>query len=145
MSSLTASERKQSSLKFIWQQTGCVYRAALWRMRATGTDMFSKSLLRTGFCLRRTENSGIKCVLSAFLSTGNPTHSTLIDGDKQKTMDDLGGPSFLTSLYWLFGKGYFNKTQQMQVSDVIIFVLPCGMRSVFAHLFRIGPTPEFQR
>ncbi|XP_056611130.1 sterol 26-hydroxylase, mitochondrial [Triplophysa dalaica] len=83
--------------------------------------MFSKSLLKTGFYLRRTENSGIKCMLSAFLSTENPTHSTLIDGDKQKTMDDLGGPSFLTSLYWLFGKGYFNKTQQMQIEHKKIY------------------------
>jgi len=30
-------------------------------------------------------------------------------------MDDLDGPSFLTSLYWLFGKGYFQTTHQMQV------------------------------
>lgn len=35
---------------------------------------------------------------------------------RQKTMEDLGGPSFLTTLNWLFLKGYLPKTQQMQVS-----------------------------
>lgn len=35
---------------------------------------------------------------------------------RQKTMEELGGPSFLTTLNWLFLKGYLPKTQQMQVS-----------------------------
>lgn len=44
--------------------------------------------------------------------------TTEITGDnvRQKTIDDLGGPSFLTTLNWLFIKGYLPKTQQMQVS-----------------------------
>lgn len=77
--------------------------------------MFSNSLLRTGLFLCKQDNSGIKCLTSIFLSAGTRTSSTLIGGDKQKTMDDLDGPSFMTSLYWLFGKGYFQTTHQMQV------------------------------
>ncbi|RXN29095.1 sterol 26- mitochondrial-like protein [Labeo rohita] len=36
-------------------------------------------------------------------------------------MDDLHGPSFLTSLYWLFGKGYFQTTHQMQIEHSKIY------------------------
>ncbi|XP_061648595.1 sterol 26-hydroxylase, mitochondrial [Phyllopteryx taeniolatus] len=32
-----------------------------------------------------------------------------------KSMDELGGPSFVSTLYWLFVKGYFQRTQQMQI------------------------------
>ncbi|XP_077392176.1 cytochrome P450 [Festucalex cinctus] len=32
-----------------------------------------------------------------------------------KSMDELGGPSFFSTLYWLFVKGYFQTTQQMQI------------------------------
>lgn len=43
--------------------------------------------------------------------------TTEVTGDaRQKTIDDLGGPSVLTTLNWLFVKGYLPKTQQMQVS-----------------------------
>lgn len=38
-----------------------------------------------------------------------------------KAMDELPGPSFLTSLYWLFGKGYFQKAHQMQVRPCVAF------------------------
>lgn len=42
--------------------------------------------------------------------------STVMDGTKrQKTIDDLDGPTFLTTLYWLFGKGYFKQAQQLQI------------------------------
>lgn len=34
---------------------------------------------------------------------------------KLKSMEDLGGPSFMTTLNWLFVKGYFKTTQQLQV------------------------------
>ncbi|XP_053733363.1 sterol 26-hydroxylase, mitochondrial [Synchiropus splendidus] len=48
--------------------------------------------------------------------------STAIMGDnKQRTMEDLGGPSFLTSLYWLFVKGYFQTTQQMQIEHCKLY------------------------
>ena len=36
---------------------------------------------------------------------------------KLRTIDELGGPSFLTTLNWLFVKGYFKTTQQMQVRE----------------------------
>nr|XP_061799309.1 sterol 26-hydroxylase, mitochondrial-like [Nerophis lumbriciformis] len=36
-------------------------------------------------------------------------------GCRVKSMDELGGPSFLSTLYWLFIKGYFKTTQQMQI------------------------------
>lgn len=35
---------------------------------------------------------------------------------KVKTMDDLGGPTFMATLYWLFIKGHFKTAHQMQVS-----------------------------
>ncbi|KAM4608829.1 cytochrome P450 [Polymixia lowei] len=48
--------------------------------------------------------------------------TTVMGGNnKQKTMDDLGGPSFMTSLYWLFGKGYFQTTHQMQIEHSKIY------------------------
>ncbi|XP_034042824.1 cytochrome P450 [Thalassophryne amazonica] len=40
---------------------------------------------------------------------------------KLKTMDDLGGPSFITTLYWLFIKGYFQITQQLQIEHSKIY------------------------
>ncbi|KTF76289.1 hypothetical protein cypCar_00038784 [Cyprinus carpio] len=81
--------------------------------------MFSHSVLRTGFFLCKQDYGGIKCLTSIFLTR---TTSTLIGGDdKQKTMDDLNGPSFLTSLYWLFGKGYFQTTHQMQIEHSKIY------------------------
>lgn len=52
--------------------------------------------------------------------------TTEITGDnvRQKTIDDLGGPSFLSTLNWLFVKGFLPKTQQMQVSGTR--TLPCA-------------------
>ncbi|KAJ8012347.1 hypothetical protein DPEC_G00041760 [Dallia pectoralis] len=43
------------------------------------------------------------------------------DANKQKTMEDLDGPSLITSLYWLFGKGYFQTTHQMQIEHSNIY------------------------
>ncbi|XP_068602702.1 cytochrome P450 [Brachionichthys hirsutus] len=42
------------------------------------------------------------------------------DGNR-KTVADLGGPSFLTSLKWLFVKGYYRKMQQMQIEHKKIY------------------------
>ncbi|CAG08276.1 unnamed protein product [Tetraodon nigroviridis] len=42
----------------------------------------------------------------------------------QKTIDDLGGPSFLTTLNWLFVKGFLPKMQQMQVSGARLRACP---------------------
>ncbi|XP_054643786.1 sterol 26-hydroxylase, mitochondrial isoform X1 [Dunckerocampus dactyliophorus] len=46
---------------------------------------------------------------------------TMVDDSKPKSMDELGGPSFLTTLYWLFVKRYFNTTQQMQIEHKKIY------------------------
>uniref|UniRef100_A0A673WS18 Cytochrome P450 family 27 subfamily A member 2 n=1 Tax=Salmo trutta TaxID=8032 RepID=A0A673WS18_SALTR len=35
--------------------------------------------------------------------------------EKYKTIDDLRGPSLATTVYWLFGKGYSDKSHAMQV------------------------------
>ncbi|XP_026074039.1 sterol 26-hydroxylase, mitochondrial [Carassius auratus] len=85
--------------------------------------MFSHSVLRTGLFLCKQEHGGLKCLTSIFLTQST---RTLTGGDdkqktKQKTMDDLNGPSFLTSLYWLFGKGYFQTTHQMQIEHSKIY------------------------
>uniref|UniRef100_A0A8C1YU53 Si:dkey-91i10.3 n=1 Tax=Cyprinus carpio TaxID=7962 RepID=A0A8C1YU53_CYPCA len=80
--------------------------------------MIFKSTLRTGLFLCKQDYGGIKCLTSVFCTR---TTSTVIGGDKQQTMDDLDGPSFLTSLYWLFGKGYFQTTHQMQIEHSKIY------------------------
>ncbi|KAM9709315.1 LOW QUALITY PROTEIN: cytochrome P450 [Menidia menidia] len=49
------------------------------------------------------------------------TSSTALGVSKPKTMEDLGGPSLLTTLYWLFVKGYFQTTQQMQIEHKKIY------------------------
>ncbi|CAJ1079141.1 cytochrome P450 [Xyrichtys novacula] len=49
--------------------------------------------------------------------------STAVMGDnvKPKTMDDLGGPGFLSTLNWLFVKGYLKKSQLMQIEHKKIY------------------------
>ncbi|KAM9344123.1 cytochrome P450 [Pholidichthys leucotaenia] len=47
--------------------------------------------------------------------------SPAVEVNKLKTMSDLGGPSFMTTLYWLFVKGYFQTTQQMQIEHRKIY------------------------
>ncbi|KAF4086800.1 hypothetical protein AMELA_G00088500 [Ameiurus melas] len=87
--------------------------------------MFLKSLVRHGLlaCTRNIP-SGLNCVTAACVNVGVATRessSTVMDSSKLKTMEDLGGPSFLTSLYWLFGKGYFPITHQMQIEHSKIY------------------------
>uniref|UniRef100_A0A8C6WTN5 Si:dkey-91i10.3 n=1 Tax=Neogobius melanostomus TaxID=47308 RepID=A0A8C6WTN5_9GOBI len=44
------------------------------------------------------------------------TTSTVMDNAKSlKTIDDLNGPTFMNTLYWLFVKGYFKHAQQLQI------------------------------
>ncbi|CAN9498485.1 unnamed protein product [Ophioblennius macclurei] len=59
---------------------------------------------------------------AAAASTSTSTSSSSAGGgallsgaERQKTIEDLHGPSLSTTLYWLFVKGYFNTTQQMQI------------------------------
>ncbi|RVE58352.1 hypothetical protein OJAV_G00208580 [Oryzias javanicus] len=47
--------------------------------------------------------------------------STTVGVDKLKTLEDLGGPSFMTTLNWLFVKGYFKTTQQLQIEHKKIY------------------------
>ncbi|XP_040004181.1 cytochrome P450 [Xiphias gladius] len=55
-------------------------------------------------------------------STSSSGSTTVMGASsKMKTLDDLGGPNFMTSLYWLFVKGYFQKTQQMQIEHSKIY------------------------
>lgn len=97
--------------------------------------MFSRSLVRTGVLVCKQDTfAGAKCVLPA-LTAGDRRHGAsssaavlngskvkpMDDGNKLKTMDDLDGPSFMTSLYWLFGKGYFQTTHQMQIEHSKIY------------------------
>ncbi|KAL2081019.1 hypothetical protein ACEWY4_022872 [Coilia grayii] len=89
--------------------------------------MFSRSLVRTVLHVCKQDNiAGTKRVLPALLSAGDRRHgasssTAVINGNKLKTMEDLDGPSFLTSLYWLFGKGYFQTTHQMQIEHSKIY------------------------
>ncbi|XP_028991589.1 sterol 26-hydroxylase, mitochondrial [Betta splendens] len=48
--------------------------------------------------------------------------STVVGAENQlKTMDDLGGPSFMATLYWLFIKGHFKTAHQMQIEHMKIY------------------------
>lgn len=86
--------------------------------------MFRNTLL-TGLRLNRRHHDGIHRVTAGLSvrihgdihhrDASTSTSSTTVMADRLKTMDDLGGPSLLTTLYWLFVKGYFQTTQQMQI------------------------------
>ncbi len=104
---------------------GCHYPACLGRHRRktvyTAT-MLMNSLLRLGSRLDRPLHKRIHRVtvnygdLRRREASTAATATAIDDKVKMKTMDDLGGPTFMTTLKWLFVKGYFKKTQQMQVS-----------------------------
>uniref|UniRef100_A0A3B4Z5J7 Uncharacterized protein n=1 Tax=Stegastes partitus TaxID=144197 RepID=A0A3B4Z5J7_9TELE len=90
--------------------------------------MLRKSLVNIGLGVNRQQRKGIQKVTSGFnygetprrdAATSTSSSSTLMGDNKVKTMAELGGPSFLNSLYWLFVKGYFQTTQQLQVSGSI--------------------------
>ncbi|KAG7463882.1 hypothetical protein MATL_G00181430 [Megalops atlanticus] len=90
--------------------------------------MFSKCFSRTGLFIwgsRMETNTGINKATSSFYNVesrrDSSTHTVLSGSNKLKTMDELHGPSFLTSLYWLFGKGYFPITHQMQIEHNKIY------------------------
>lgn len=53
---------------------------------------------------------------STTTSTTAATAAVMGDNFKLKTIDDLGGPSFMKTLYWLLVKGHLQTAQQMQVS-----------------------------
>lgn len=53
---------------------------------------------------------GIKCQSGALHA-----QSAAAEAGKHKTIDDLPGPSLTTTAYWLFIKGYADKSHAMQV------------------------------
>ncbi|XP_005953329.3 sterol 26-hydroxylase, mitochondrial [Haplochromis burtoni] len=104
--------------------------------RHKGTDkthcmvkMLGRSLMNVGLRLKCQRLKWIQRV-TAGLNPANygdtlrreaASTSTVMGVNKIKTMDDLGGPSFMTTLYWLFIKGYFQTTQQMQIEHSKIY------------------------
>ncbi|XP_042369512.1 sterol 26-hydroxylase, mitochondrial-like, partial [Plectropomus leopardus] len=92
--------------------------------------MLRKSVLGVGLRVNRQQRGGIQSV-TAGLKPGrhgdihrrDASSTTAVRGDnvKRKTMEDLGGPSFLSTLNWLFVKGYFKTTQQMQIEHSKIY------------------------
>ncbi|KAM9486811.1 cytochrome P450 [Clarias gariepinus] len=83
--------------------------------------MFCKPLVRNSLLVLKQDSlTGLKCVASAGVNARRQNSVSQCSG-KPKTIDDLGGPSFLTSLYWLFGKGYFQITHQMQIEHSKIY------------------------
>nr|QQL94745.1 sterol 26-hydroxylase mitochondrial-like protein [Lateolabrax maculatus] len=56
-------------------------------------------------------------------SSSSSSSSSTVMGEsvKLRCMDELHGPSLLTSLRWLFVKGYFQTTQQMQIEHTKIY------------------------
>ncbi|XP_051260276.1 sterol 26-hydroxylase, mitochondrial [Dicentrarchus labrax] len=87
--------------------------------------MFRKSLLNIGLRVNRPQHEVLQRATVNYGDTmrRRDASSTTVMGDnvKLKTMDDLGGPSFLTTLNWLFVKGYFQTTQQMQIEHRKIY------------------------
>uniref|UniRef100_A0AAX7SE49 Uncharacterized protein n=1 Tax=Astatotilapia calliptera TaxID=8154 RepID=A0AAX7SE49_ASTCA len=91
--------------------------------------MLGRSLMNVGLRVKCQQLKGIQRV-TAGLNPANygdtlrreaASTSTVMGVNKMKTMDDLGGPSFMTTLYWLFIKGYFQTTQQMQIEHSKIY------------------------
>ncbi|KAF7644030.1 hypothetical protein LDENG_00229280 [Lucifuga dentata] len=92
--------------------------------------MLRKTLVNIGQLLHRKQHaSGIRRATAALIPRNHgdiqwrDASGTAVKGvtAKQKTMDDLPGPNFLTTLYWLFIKGYFQNTQQMQIEHSKIY------------------------
>ncbi|XP_035532538.1 cytochrome P450 [Morone saxatilis] len=87
--------------------------------------MFRKSLLNIGLRVNRPQHEVLQRATANYGDTmrRRDASSATVMGDnvKLKTMDDLGGPSFLTTLNWLFVKGYFQTTQQMQIEHSKIY------------------------
>ncbi|XP_071336833.1 cytochrome P450 [Trachinotus anak] len=95
--------------------------------------MLRKSLMTAGLRVNRQQREGIQRAAAGLrpVSYGDvyphrraaSTAATAAMGtnNKPKTMDELDGPSFTTTLYWLFVKGYFQTTQQMQIEHSKIY------------------------
>lgn len=127
--SVTANKEPLLSVSTSQGRTGAARDLSYSRKRIVYTvAMLRKSLANIGLRVHRPQPEGIQRAAAnygdirrrhASSSTAAASSSATIMGDnvKLKTIDDLGGPSFLTTLNWLFVKGYFKTTQQMQVSE----------------------------
>uniref|UniRef100_A0A7N8WJN5 Cytochrome P450 family 27 subfamily A member 3 n=1 Tax=Mastacembelus armatus TaxID=205130 RepID=A0A7N8WJN5_9TELE len=92
--------------------------------------MLGRSLTYIGLVVNRQQREGVHRVTAGLgaliygdIHRREAATSTTVMGhsNKLKSMDDLGGPSFITTLYWLFVKGYFQTTQQMQIEHSKIY------------------------
>ncbi|XP_075887117.1 cytochrome P450 [Nelusetta ayraudi] len=85
--------------------------------------MLRKCLLNIGLRGQRPHRQRLLAAATGCRGSSSTTAATEImeDKTKLKTMDDLGGPSLLTTLHWLFVKGYFQTTQQMQIEHSKIY------------------------
>lgn len=91
--------------------------------------MLRRSLRSVGLRLNRPQHEGGRGATASCgdihrrdaSSSGSTTSTVMGDSVRQKTIDDLGGPSFLTTLNWLFVKGYFQTSQQLQIEHSKIY------------------------
>ena len=79
-------------------------------------EMLRKSAVSVGLQASRQRHAWVARSSAALSAARRGSASSVAAVGKLKTVDELGGPSLVTSLYWLFLKGYFKTTQQMQVS-----------------------------
>ncbi|CAL8267515.1 unnamed protein product [Lota lota] len=89
--------------------------------------MFASSLMNIGSRAYRQDHANRINKISFFFNysvhcrRGGSSTTSVVDHNKQKTMDDLGGPSFMRTLYWLIGKGYLPLSHQMQIEHSKIY------------------------
>ncbi|XP_042558757.1 sterol 26-hydroxylase, mitochondrial isoform X5 [Clupea harengus] len=67
----------------------------------------------TRFC--QTLPSAVDCSSRSFKSGTRDLNVETAASEKYRTIDDLSGPSLATTVYWLFVKGYADKSHAMQV------------------------------
>ncbi|KAL4635780.1 cytochrome P450 27C1-like [Arapaima gigas] len=87
------------------------------------------SLFRAKLLLElRGQTSAAPCALSVTLTRGFQTRprdlslqTSAASPSRYKTIDDLPGPSLATTAYWLFMKGYSDKSHEMQVEHQRIY------------------------
>ncbi|KAK2840109.1 hypothetical protein Q5P01_013849 [Channa striata] len=86
--------------------------------------MWRRSLINVGSRVNRRRHEAVDRLKNGGVGVrGRGASSAAVMGtsDKQKTMENLGGPGLMASLYWLFVKGYFQTTQQMQIEHSKIY------------------------
>ncbi|XP_069389495.1 cytochrome P450 [Paralichthys olivaceus] len=93
--------------------------------------MLRRTLTSVGLRLNRPRRAEIRTLtaglspdsLRRYASSSAASSSSSVVGaaNKLKTMDELHGPSLWSNLYWLFVKGYFDTTQQLQIEHRKIY------------------------